>query len=83
MEGTSDRYRSRRLHVEVRLFRRVRESGGSVTSRPKSPLGDDAPVGARFVGVGGERLSGFEVLVAFDREAQRAAETDDTQNGHL
>ena len=38
---------------------------------------DDAPVLARFVGVGAQGLVGFEVHVAFDGETQRTAEVTD------
>lgn len=58
-----------------RLTREARERlGDSGTSRPKASSSNDAPVLARFVGVGGEGLVGVEVLVALDGEAERPAE---------
>jgi hypothetical protein len=43
---------------------------------------DDAPVRSRFVGVGAQGLVGFEVHVAFDGKAERAAKITDLVHAH-
>ena len=40
-------------------------------------LRDDSPKRSRFVSVGGQRLVGFEMHIAFDGEAERTAEVTD------
>ena len=51
----------------------IKRSTASMTRRPKSLSGDDVPVRAGLVGVGGYRFIGLEVQIALDGEPELAA----------
>jgi hypothetical protein len=46
----------------------------SPVEAPEAPSSDDASVLPRFVGIGGQRLVGLEMLVALDGEAELTAD---------
>ena len=56
--------------------------GRLAVEAPKSHLGDDAAVFARFAGVGGDGLVGGEVFIALDGETERAAEVAQFVHAH-
>ena len=56
---------------------------GASGEAPKVALGDDAPEPACFLGVGGDRLIGFEVQVALDGEAELAADGLQFEEAHV
>lgn len=61
----------------------TRKTGRLAAEAPAVTLGDDSPVRTRFVGVGAQGLVGFEVLVAFDREAQGTAQVANFVHAHV
>ena len=61
----------------------IRESGASITRRPKSPLGDNATALTRLVGVGGDGLVSVEVQIALDWESELAAHGAELREAHV